>query len=60
VYLLLGKLKQIEDDGYTYDEIQSFDVRCEINIRYILGLEQWVNEYRKGVQFQVSKGLFTI
>lgn len=54
------KLKQIEDDGYTYDEIQSFDVRCEINIRYILGLEQWVNEYRKGVQFQVSKGLFTI
>lgn len=54
------KLKQLTDDGYTYDELQSFDVRCEINIRYILGLEQWVNQYRKGIEFQSDKGFFTI
>ena len=58
--LVLEKMKQIEDDGYTYEEIQSFDVRCEINIRYILGLEKWVNQYRQGIEFTVDKGFFTI
>lgn len=54
------KVKQLENDGYTFEELQTFDGRCEINIRYILGLEKWVNEYRKGIKFKPVNDLFSI
>ena len=52
------KLKLLETDGYSFEDLQSFDIRCEVNIRYTLGLEKWINEYRKTVDFNPKKTLF--
>ncbi len=52
------KLKMIEEEGYSYEDLQSWEVRCRINIRYFLGLEKWVNEYRAKRSFHTRTGLF--
>ncbi len=52
------KMQLLEEDGYTHDDLQIFDIRCEINIRSLLGLENWMNEYRKNRTFTPYEGFF--
>ena len=45
--LLPGKLAMLAKDGYTFEDLQSWDTRAEINIRFFLAMEKWLNEYKK-------------
>lgn len=46
------KLKLIEDDGYTFEQLQNFGERAKVNVRYYLGFEKWLNIYRKTHEFK--------
>lgn len=53
------KIKIIENDGYSIEELQSSgEARCLVNIRYFLEFEKWVNEYRKDKTFKCRTKLF--
>lgn len=52
------KLKMLERDGYSYEDLQRHEVRCRINIRYFLELEKWLNEYRADKSFRCRTKLF--
>lgn len=52
------KLEMLERDGYSYDELQTWQGRCNVNIRYFLEFEKWLNEYRKNIEFSVQNTLF--
>lgn len=41
------RCKMLEEDGYPYEELQHWSVRAKINIRYFLGLENWLNEQKR-------------
>jgi hypothetical protein len=44
-------LKALKEEGYIYNELQTWQCRTRINIRYFLGLEKWLNNEKKGIQF---------
>lgn len=47
----------LKDDGYDFDEIQkSWELRSEINIRYFLEFEKWVNKKKAQAEYKVSNG----
>ncbi len=46
------KLKMLEKDGYSYEDLQSHETRCRVNIRYFLELEKWLNKYRANKSFR--------
>jgi len=52
------KLEMIEQDGYTYEELQKWETRAKINIRYFLEFEQWLNTYRASKTFTIRDSLF--
>lgn len=45
-------LQQLENDGYSYDTLQTWQGRALLNIRYILGLEKWLNVYKRKVEYK--------
>jgi len=49
-------LKYLQDDGYSYEDIQTWKGRTKINIRYFLGLEKWINEQRSQMVFKPRSG----
>lgn len=51
------KMKMLEKDGYTYEALQSWELRAEINIRYFLGMQKWLNEYRATIEYEPRKSL---
>lgn len=55
--LTSGILKQLERDGYTYEMLQNWETRARINVRYFLGLEQWINEQKRKTEFKPKQGL---
>lgn len=44
-------LKQLENDGYSYEMLQDYKIRYVINARYFINLENWLNDYKKNHQF---------
>jgi hypothetical protein len=44
-------LKLLERDGYTYEQIQDYKIREEINVRTFHYFEQWINQYKAGTEF---------
>jgi hypothetical protein len=50
-------LKKLEKDGYSYDDLQTWRVRAHINIRYALGLEKWLNEYKTKNEYKPHTSL---
>jgi hypothetical protein len=52
-----GKLKMFERDGYTFEQLQSWEERAKINIRFFLGLEAWVNKQREQTTYRPITGL---
>ena len=51
------KLKMLEQDGYTYEDLQDWETRCRVNIRYFVEFEKWLNEYRKDKTFRPRPSL---
>lgn len=39
------KLKMFESDGYSFEYLQDFKNRALVNVRYFLGLENWLKKY---------------
>lgn len=52
------KMEFIEKDGYTFDDLQKWWVRTEINIRYMLGFEKWLATYRATEEFKPRPKFF--
>lgn len=44
-------LQKLEEDGYTYDALQTWQCRTLINVRYLLGLETWLNMYKEKTEY---------
>jgi hypothetical protein len=42
----VGIIKLLEKDGYSFELLQTFEERAKVNIKYYIGLEQWLNEYK--------------
>lgn len=51
-------IQMFNEDGYTFEMLQDWKIRTEINIRYVNGLEKWVNEYRPTFTFRPRIKLF--
>ncbi|MDD4804100.1 MAG: hypothetical protein PHN69_02915 [Candidatus Pacebacteria bacterium] len=51
-------VKMFNADGYSFDSLQDWKTRTEINIRYVKGLETWVNQYRPTFEFRPRIKLF--
>lgn len=51
------KMRMLEKDGYTYEALQSWELRAEINVRYFLGMQKWLNEYRATIEYEPRKSL---
>jgi len=55
-----GKLRILERDGYSYEALQKWERRAEVNIRYFLGLQEWLNKKKARTEFRArTKGFFT-
>jgi len=44
-------LQKLEEDGYAYDALQTWQCRALINVRYLLGLEGWLNECKAKTEY---------
>lgn len=44
-------LASLEQDGYTFEMLQDNQIRAEINIKFFLALEKWLNEYKQKVEY---------
>lgn len=51
-------LEMFKKDGYSFEDLQDWRTRTEINIRYVRGLEDWVNTYRPTFTFRPRIKLF--
>jgi hypothetical protein len=51
-------LKLIEDDGYTYDNLQDYKIREEINVRTFHLFEKWLNTYKQRIEYEPAQRLF--
>jgi len=47
-----NRLEQLQRDGYSYDDLQKWEIRAEINIKFFLALEKWLNEYKKEKEYK--------
>ena len=47
-------IELLETTGYTYDELQTWQVRAMVNIRGFLGFEKWINEERAKTEYKPS------
>lgn len=56
--LTQSKMKILEEDGYTYEQLQDGKVRARINIRYFLELEKWLNKYKSKNQYKPKSKIF--
>ena len=50
----------LEGSGFSYEDLQKWQTRTRLNIRYFLGLEKWVNEQRAKTEFKPSPALFGV
>lgn len=52
------RCKMLEKDGYTFEDLQKWETRAKINVRYFLGLEIWLNAQKavKEYTFKTSFG----
>lgn len=55
-----GILEKLKKDGYSFDDLQSGKTRYDINIRYCLGFEKYINEYKKSTEFVSRRTLVEI
>jgi hypothetical protein len=46
--------RMLEADGYTYADLQHWSARAEVNVRYFLELERWLNEQKAKMEFKCS------
>jgi hypothetical protein len=53
-------IELLESSGYTYEDLQTWQVRARLNIRYFLGLEKWVNEQRAKTEYKPIPTLFGV
>lgn len=44
--LTSNMLKSLEKDGYTFEMLQDNQIRAELNVKFFLALEKWLNEYK--------------
>lgn len=51
---------QLEKDGYSYQQLQNWEERAKINIRYFLELEKWVNKIREKKEFVKRQSIFDL
>jgi hypothetical protein len=56
-YLTSNFLKLLEQDGYSYDDLQQFQMRALINVRYFLELEKWLNVKKSNIVFKIRNNL---
>ena len=45
----------LEESGFSYQELQSWQVRTRLNIRYFLALEKWINKKRAKKEYKPRK-----
>lgn len=50
-------LEQLKKDGYSYEDLQTWQIREEINIRFFLMFEKWLNLYKKDKEFKTNHKL---
>lgn len=51
------KLKQLLP-GYTFKDLQDRVVRVQINVKFVLGMEKYINDCKKRVEFKSRETLF--
>lgn len=51
-------LRMFEEDGYTYEQLQDYKMREEINVRTYIAFEKWLNEYKAKTEYAPSLKLF--
>ena len=51
-------LNLIKEDGYTYEQLQDYKVREEINVKTFHLFEEWLNAYKQKTEHEPIKGLF--
>jgi len=59
-YLTDGILELFERDGYTYEQLQDYSVRMEINVRTMLLYEKWLNEKKQNEVYSPVPTFFTL
>jgi hypothetical protein len=57
-HLTSNLLKLIEEDGYTYTQLQDYKVREEINVRTFHLFEKWLNTYKQKTEYEPTPHLF--
>ncbi len=53
-------VKLLEGSGFSYEDLQKWQNRTRLNIRYFLGLEKWVNEQRAKTEYKPAPALFGV
>lgn len=51
-------LALIKEDGYTYDDLQDYKIREEINVKTFHLFEQWLNVYKQKTEYAPITHLF--
>jgi hypothetical protein len=51
VHLSPAIMQQIEAAGFTFEDLQTWEGRARINVKYFLGLEKHLNEYKRVTEF---------
>lgn len=51
------KTAVLREDGYSFEDLKTWQTRTEINIRYMLGLQEWIDRYRAEHDFEVPRTL---
>jgi hypothetical protein len=45
----------LEESGFSYEDLQSWQTRTRLNVRYFLALEEWINKKRAEKEYKPRK-----
>jgi hypothetical protein len=57
-HLTNNLLKLIEEDGYSYEDLQNYKIREAINVRTFHLFEKWLNIYKQKTTYEPAPHLF--